>query len=100
MKTVEEMQSMMFDINAELDACVYGYNHLFEEVFGGNSPAPEYTSNFKELQSMFWLLNHTLYKFAGKLSLLMGEGDNSGIKYEFDQIKTLYAIDTPAAEQK
>ena len=49
---------------------------------------------------MFWLLNHTLYKFAGKRSLLMGEGDNPGIKYEFDQIKTLYAIDTPAAEQK
>ena len=28
MKTIEEMQSVMFDINADLDACVYGYNHL------------------------------------------------------------------------
>lgn len=95
MKTSEEMQSIMYDIGAELDACVDGFSYLFEEVFGMNTPSPNYTTDYKQLQSMFWLLNHTLYKFAGKLSLLMGEGDNPGIKYEFDQIKTLYAIDTP-----
>lgn len=100
MNPTAEMQSIMYDIGAELDACVDGFSYLFEEVFGMNTPSPYYTTDYKQLQSMFWLLNHTLYKFAGKLSLLMGEGDNPGIKYEFDQIKTLYAIDTPAAEQK
>lgn len=100
MKTVEEMQSMMFDINAELDACVYGFNHLYEEVFGGNSPSPNYSTDYQRIQSMFWLLKDTLGRFAGKYSLLMGEGDTPHIKYEFEQIKTLYDMNTPTIEQK
>lgn len=100
MKTVEEMQSMMFDINSELAACVDGFNYLLEEVFGKLSPSPNYTTNYKQLQSMFWLLTDTLGRFAGKYSLLMGEGDTTHIKYEFEQIKTLYEMNTPAIEQK
>ena len=100
MKTVEEMQSMMFDINAELDACMYGFNYLYEELFGGIKPSPEYIGNFKEFQSMFWLFTDTLGRFAGKYSLLMGEGDTPHIKCEFEQIKDLYDMNTPAAEQR
>lgn len=100
LKSVKETEDIMFDMGVELDACVNGFSYLFEKVFGHTTPSPDYTIEYDQIQSMFWLLNDTLYKLAGKFSLLMGEGDNTRIKNEFDQIKTLYAIDTPAAEQK
>ena len=100
MKTSEEMQSIMYEIGEELEACVCGFDFIFEEVFGGISPSSNYTNNYKQLQSMFWLFSDTLSKFAGKFSLLTGEDDNPRIKNEFDQIKTLYDMNSPAIEQK
>lgn len=89
---VTDRDDLELYMQCELNAVCDGFNYFNEVLFGCLTPGDNYTNEYKQLQSMFYLLCNSLNSFAGKFNLLTGEDETGQLQSEREQIEMLHAI--------
>ena len=87
-----DLHNCMNDMSAKLNSAYEGFKHIYELLFEGCNPAPDYERDYNHIYQLYWLYFDALHQFVSEYAQLMGEGDSCYLRYENEHFQELSAV--------